>query len=169
MEWKTHISLGILFGLIAYMVLSKRFFAEINLIDFLIWASFFSIALDFDVIFNHRSEYTHSLLGVAAGFIIGLALKRNVLWACIAASAVFSHIIADSLTSSGVPLFYPFSKRKHVHFPYIGGRTRYDNKYANRTIQIVGLFLIATLLCYGVYRGDMESTFIKRLIDYLTL
>jgi len=169
MEWKTHISLGILFGLIAYILLSRTFFAEINLIDFLIWTSFFSIAPDFDVIFNHRSECTHSLLGIFLGFIIGFILKRNLLWAFIAASSVLSHVFGDSLTSSGVPLFYPFSKRKHVHFPYIGGRTRYDNKYANRAIQILGLFLIATLLCYGVYRGDMESTFIKRLIDYLTL
>lgn len=169
MEWKTHISLGILFGLIAYILLSRKFFAEINLIDFLVWTSFFSIAPDFDVIFNHRSEYTHSLLGVFLGFIIGFILKRNLLWAFIAASSLLSHVLADSLTSSGVPLFYPFSKKEHVHFPYIGGRTRYDNKYANRTIQIVGIFLIATLLCYGVYRGDMESTFIKRLIDYLTL
>jgi len=169
MEWKTHISLGILFGLIAYILLSRTFFAEINLIDFLIWTSFFSIAPDFDIVFNHRSEYTHSLLGVVVGFIIGFALKRNVLWACIAASAVFSHVIADSLTSNGVPLFYPFSKRKHVHFPYIGGRTRYDNKYANRTIQIVGVFLIVVILGYGIYRGDIENTFIKRLIDYLTL
>jgi len=169
MEWKTHISLGILFGLIAYILLSRKFFAEINLIDFLIWTSFFSIAPDFDIIFKHRSEYTHSLLGVFLGFIIGFILKRNLLWAFIAASSLLSHVFADSLTSSGVPLFYPFSKRKHVHFPYIGGRTRYDNKYANRTIQMVGLFLILAILAYGVYRGDVESTFIKRLIDYLTL
>jgi len=68
MEWKTHISLGILFGLIAYILLSRKFFAEINLIDFLIWTSFFSIAPDFDIIFKHRSEYTHSLLGFLSVF-----------------------------------------------------------------------------------------------------
>ncbi len=169
MEWKTHISLGILFGLIAYIVLSRKFFAEINLIDFLIWTSFFSIAPDFDIIFKHRSEYTHSLLGVFFGFIIGFILKRNLLWAFIAASSVLSHVLADSLTSSGVPLFYPFSKKEHVHFPYIGGRTRYDNKYANKAIQILGLFLIVAILLYGIYRGDLESNSVTRLIEYLNL
>ena len=167
MEWKTHVSLGILFGVIAYIIFSKKFYADINLIDFIVWTVFFSVASDFDVILEHRSEYTHSLLSVLFGFIIGFLLKRNLLWAFIAAASVLSHVFADSLTSSGVPLFYPFSKKKHMHFPYIGGRMRYDNKHANKMIQMTGLFLILIIFSYGVYRGDLESAWAKRIFEYI--
>ncbi len=167
MEWKTHISLGVLFGLVTYVVLHKKIPAEVNFIDFLVWTAFFSIAPDFDVIIGHRSEYTHSLLGVLVGFIIGLILKRELLWALIAAAAVFSHIFGDSLTREGIPFFYPFSQRKHAHFPYLGARLRYDNKYANKTIQIVGVVLIVGIFLWGVYEGNLESAIVKRAIEYL--
>jgi membrane-bound metal-dependent hydrolase YbcI (DUF457 family) len=167
MEWKTHISLGILFGVITYVLLHRSIPAEINAIDFLVWTTFFSIASDFDVIFHHRSAYTHSLIAVVGAFAIGFILKQNLLWTFIAAAAVFSHLVGDSLTRSGVPLFYPFSNKRHVHFPYIGPRLRYDNRYANRTIQLVGAVLIVLVLVYGVYRGDLEESIIERVREYL--
>lgn len=166
MEWKTHISLGILFGLIAYLVLQTTFPAEVNALNFLLWAVFFSIAPDFDVIFHHRSAYTHSFVGVLGAFAIGFVLKQEPLWAFIAAAVVLSHVIGDSLTRSGVPLFYPLSKRKHVHFPYLGARLRYDNKYANRSIQLVGAACIVFLLLkqYGPQLGE---TLIRKMEEYL--
>ncbi|MEA1994299.1 MAG: metal-dependent hydrolase [Euryarchaeota archaeon] len=166
MEWKTHISLGILFGLVAYIALYKKFPAEVNFLEFLIWTIFFSIAPDFDMILNHRSQYTHSLLSSLFGFFIGFVLKRNLLWGSIAAAAVLSHVVGDSLTRSGVPLFYPLSQRKHVHFPYIGPRLRYDNKYANRGIQIAGAVCIVFLLLeqYGPQLGD---TVVRKVEEYL--
>jgi hypothetical protein len=52
-----------------------------------------------------------------------------------------------------VPLYYPFSRRKHVHFPFIGGRLRYDNSFANIAIEISSIFLLIVIVASGIFTG----------------
>lgn len=69
---------------------------------------------------------------------------------------IFSHTFADSLTTWGVHLYYPFSKRKHFHFPLIGGRLRYDNSFANKAIEISSISLLVIVVASGVFM-ELES------------
>ncbi|MFQ6089734.1 MAG: metal-dependent hydrolase, partial [Candidatus Methanofastidiosia archaeon] len=56
-----------------------------------------------------------------------LSLKFSYLLFTLAWISSLNHVLLDSLTRGGVPLFYPLSKRKHSHFPLIGGRLRLPN------------------------------------------
>lgn len=90
-------------------------------------------------------------------------------WDCalVASLAVFSHTLADSLTAWGVPLYYPFSKRKHVHFPLIGGRLRYDNAFANKAIEISAISLLIIVVSSGLFAelDTFPENFIKLIQD----
>ncbi|MEN6379747.1 MAG: metal-dependent hydrolase [Methanofastidiosum sp.] len=92
-------------------------------------------------------------------------------WDCtvVASFAVFSHTLADSIIAWGAPLYYPFSKRKHVHFPLIGGRLRYDNAFANKAIEISAIFLLIIVMASGVF-AELDSApvnFIKLIQDII--
>ncbi|MHC1604603.1 MAG: metal-dependent hydrolase [Candidatus Methanofastidiosia archaeon] len=166
MEWKTHTSLGILFAAVGIVVFRGRL--AFTFFEAALWTSFFAIAPDFDIVIpgKHRNSFTHSIFTVIFVFLLIIVLSHmksvfdfgylkyflNMEGAFFAASGVFSHVVADSLTASGVPFFFPFSKKKHSHFPLIGGRLRYSNKYANSAIQIASIIVVILLLVFDVLK-----------------
>lgn len=72
-------------------------------------------------IFGHRT-ITHSLFFLVGVALLSLPLWRwagfdwwFALWGC----GVLSHFITDSMTVSGMPWFYPFSKKDHGILPHM--------------------------------------------------
>lgn len=67
-------------------------------------------------IFGHRT-ITHSLLGLAAFGVLAVSAARA--WSVpdhVLAGAFLgyaSHLASDAATPSGIPLFYPFSRRRY--------------------------------------------------------
>lgn len=88
-----------------------------------------NIAPDLDVVaglkgpkcfYKYHREVTHSLLGVT---ILGLLISAGIYfftplkiwWAILAMvfTGLFCHLLMDSLTPWGLPLFYPFNSKKY--------------------------------------------------------
>lgn len=67
-----------------------------------------STAPDLDMMFGHR-KITHSLLGICIAF--GLCSIFNVVFAISFCTNCLIHIVLDSFTLKGVPLFYPYNKK----------------------------------------------------------
>ena len=81
-----------------------------------------SLALSFIIIglSTHRNGLLHSFTGMVFFMVmIGYACKKYSLPPLVYPFAIGygSHLIGDMFTKMGVPLFYPFSKRK-LKFPY---------------------------------------------------
>lgn len=166
MKRRTHIALGMVStGVILLILIAIGARPEMPIGDLIILGGIFGILPDIDLfIRKHRNKFTHSILASIIIFLIFFLLsiiKPDILisnfftWdsALVAAAAVLSHNLADSLTSWGVPLYYPISKRQHVHFPIIGGRLRYDNLFANSIIEISAIVILFILLTSGVFIG----------------
>jgi membrane-bound metal-dependent hydrolase YbcI (DUF457 family) len=166
MKRRTHIALGMLSaGVTILILIAIGMETELPLGDLMLIGGIFGILPDIDIfIKKHRNGFTHSIFTSILVFFIILILSiieyegifsSFFSWdsALIASIAIFSHTIADSLTSWGVPLYYPFSRRKHVHFPFIGGRLRYDNSFANIAIEISSIFLLIVIVASGIFTG----------------
>ena len=152
---------------------------ELPLGDLMLAGGIFGILPDMDIfIRKHRNGFTHSLFTSILVFlaIIFLSIFKYegifsnfFTWDCalVASLAVLSHTLADSLTAWGVPLYYPFSKRKHVHFPLIGGRLRYDNAFANKAIEVSAISLLVIVVASGLFAelGTSPENFIKLIRD----
>lgn len=170
MKRRTHIALGMLsVGIVIIFLIGIGVRTELPIGDLMLVGGIFGILPDIDVfIKKHRNGFTHSLFSSILVFLLILFLSILKLegifsnfftWDCalVASLAVFSHTLADSLTTWGVPLYYPFSKRKHVHFPLIGGRLRYDNAFANKAIEISSISLLVIVVASGIFM-EFEST-----------
>ncbi|KYC45618.1 MAG: inner membrane protein [Candidatus Methanofastidiosum methylothiophilum] len=164
MRRRTHLALGILSaGLITIFLITFGLKPELGLGDLMLVGGLFGILPDSDVIFRkHRNGLSHSIFTsfLILLVILSLSIIKNeeiissfFTWdsALVASVAVLSHTLADSLTSSGVPLYYPFGKRKHVHFPLIGGRLSYDNSFANKAIEIGSISLLIFAFTGGLF------------------
>lgn len=68
------------------------------------------------MLFGHRG-ITHSLFAVAGMF--WLAFVFGNVWLSWLALGYLLHLVGDYLTDSGIPLFYPLSRRRH-HFLITG-------------------------------------------------
>lgn len=68
------------------------------------------ISLPLAAVFGHRG-ITHSLLAAAAVGLVGLAYADESALATAIVIGYLSHLLADGLSNSGVPLMWP-SKRK---------------------------------------------------------
>ncbi|MCC7573723.1 MAG: metal-dependent hydrolase [Candidatus Methanofastidiosum sp.] len=182
MKKRTHITLGILSAVIIIILLiSIGIKPELPLGDIMIIGGIFGVMSDIDIfIRKHRSGLTHSVFTSVIVFLVisslsiikfGGILSNFITWdsAIVASSAVFSHTLADSLTFMGVPLYYPFSKRKHVHFPLIGGRVRYDDSFANTLIEISAISILAIIVISGFFFGldSAPENSIKLIYDIL--
>jgi inner membrane protein len=105
-------------------------------------ASFITVALS-----SHRNGLTHSLSGLIiftsiASFIL---TRYNAAYLCYVFMLGYAcHLICDMATNRGVPLFYPFSKKKYK-FPLT---YRVGSKLGNFIEQII----MMTGLIYTVYK-----------------
>lgn len=180
MKKRTHIALGMLsVGLIILILIVIGIKPELPLGDLMIVGGIFGILPDIDIfIKKHRNGFTHSFFTSFLVFILILSLSifkleglfSNFLtWDCalVASVAVFSHTLADSLTAWGVPLYFPFDKRNHVHFPLIGGRLRYDNSFANKAIEISSISVLIIVMASGLFveLDSAPENFIKLIQD----
>jgi len=159
MDVRTHISLGILFSLIGVVFLWEE--NGLKMFDMVLWVSIFSMVPNVDrtLLRKGNRSFTHSLLFVAAVFLVLIILPRTfdigglyishligTEGAIYASLAMASHIIADSLTNSGVPILYPLLPRRHFLLPYFGPRLRLPDDYKNNHIQVLALLAFIALL-----------------------
>ena len=137
MKRPTHAASGILLASLALH------YAPHNALCVICWAVTWSIISDFDVhvpTLEHRG-ITHTLAFALLSGALVLALGNSpstTFYASLASIAVLLHLVLDSLTPNGVPLWMPFS-RKRVRFPIIGGKIRSDNRVFNRIIQAIAI------------------------------
>ena len=138
MKQLTHAASGILLASIALHCTSSH-----STLSVLCWAVTWSIISDFDVYvptLEHRG-ITHTLAFALLSGALVLALGKSQstpFYASLASLAVILHLVLDSLTPNGVPLWMPFS-RKRVRFPIIGGKIRSDNRAFNLVIQAIAI------------------------------
>jgi inner membrane protein len=96
---------------------------------------------------SHREGLTHSLLGmITFTFIIGyIGEKYNINHITSYFTIGYSmHLLCDMLTNRGVPLYYPFQKKK-VKLPFT---FRVGSKIGN----LIELVLVVAGLVYVIYR-----------------
>ena len=103
--------------------------------SYLLAAGFFGILSDFDLLLKIRHRgFTHSLIFL---FLISILIyyldKSLVIFALI---GVGSHILLDSMTKSGVQLFYP-KKKKYRILSF-----RYDSFVLNGLIILFSLYIL---------------------------
>ena len=107
------------------------------------WVVLWSLISDFDVYIptlTHRGV-THTLAFALFSGSLVLALGQSPstpFYALLASLSVILHLMIDSLTPNGVPLWMPIS-RKRVRFPIIGGKVRSDNRISNLIIQVIAI------------------------------
>lgn len=101
-------------------------------------AAIFGTLPDLDFPFGHRGWFSHSLLAICVFSIAVLVLTSlNLMVAAVAFIALFSHLLIDLVTKSGIPLLFPLVKED------IGLRLfESSNKYVNRAVVFVALALL---------------------------
>ncbi|WP_374724106.1 metal-dependent hydrolase [Calidifontibacillus erzurumensis] len=96
------------------------------------------IAYPMNWFFGHR-HITHSILFILLTTILGVLLSFAFKWTLILplglGIGVFSHILGDYLTNSGVPLFAPLTKKRYKFI--------FTFKTGGFIEKIVGILLIA--------------------------
>lgn len=153
MKWSTHFIVGATAGLII---------AKYTGMDYMLTGlagAFFGVLPDADIILDslgiggHRGVYSHSLgssaaLGVltliGAHHIFYLPIKESMYFGSLAFLSSFLHIVTDSMSYSGVRLFWPISGKKYRGF------MKHDNIAANLLI-----ILLCALILYhlDILRG----------------
>ncbi len=98
---------------------------------------------------GHRSGLSHSLFTVVSiSLLVYLATSRVPPLALIVvpatAGAVGSHILLDTLTLSGCPLLWPFTRHR-----FSVRLCRYDNTLVNLAISALSLLGIAAYIVYA--------------------
>ncbi len=145
MKWSVHFVVGATVGLI---------FAKYTGTDYTLMGltgALFGVLPDADIMLDavgiarHRGAYSHSIfssilfgiiVGPVAYFLFSFSPKTSVLLGLLASAASFSHVLTDTLTYSGVRIFWPFSKKKYRGF------IKYDNIPANLLIIVLCLLLL---------------------------
>jgi len=159
MEFRTHISFGVFFALLGYLILGPN--EHVEAFDLALLTCFFSLLpnIDWYIFKMKRTWATHSLFFPAAIFLLMslptfiygestgyLHVIMGYHGATFAALGVLSHIFADSFTTTGVPLLYPIIGRRHVLFPYLGPRLRFPDDYKGNYVQISSIVALIVLL-----------------------
>ncbi|KYC51997.1 MAG: inner membrane protein [Candidatus Methanofastidiosum methylothiophilum] len=175
MKRRTHIALGMLStGVILLILIALGVRPEMPIGDLIILGGIFGIIPDIDILIRkHRNKFTHSILASIITFLIIFLLsiiKPDILisnfftWdsALVAAAAVLSHNLADSLTSWGVPLYFPISKRQHVHFPIIGGTVLLIYDFSWITLFLMVVLVILSLAGNALVRGLLTCSRCKQ-------
>ena len=118
------ISHGLIGSMVAGMGINKKF-GIVGTIAMVLG----NLAPDFDGImalkgaktfYKYHREVTHSLLGsavltvlISLGIYLATPFKDFLVLLAIVGAGVASHLIMDSFTPWGLPLFYPFSNKKY--------------------------------------------------------
>ncbi|MEA3283350.1 MAG: metal-dependent hydrolase [Euryarchaeota archaeon] len=140
MKQLTHAASGIL---LASLALHYTSHSTLCVLCVLCWTVTWSIISDFDVhipTLEHRGP-THTLAFALLSGALVLALGKSPstpFYASLTSLAILLHLVLDSLTPNGVPLWMPFSS-KRVRFPVIGGKIRSDNRAFNLIIQAIAI------------------------------
>lgn len=174
----THQLTGLLFGLLTVTIfnlfsLGTAFAGEMIL--FFILVLFGSLLPDLDTpksklgrrfpfyflsyplywLFGHRT-WTHSFMFVVIALIIGWIIGFFLGWEWYLSSAlaigVASHVAGDFFFDGGVPLFYPFQKRKYKFI--VTARTKRPNEI-NISENVVMFFLVVLNLWLGSLQLDV--------------
>ena len=120
MMFITHMSLGLFVGLL----LTNQFLLPVNKYVFLAIIVFASLLPDIDsaysllgsktkvvaMAFRHRGVI-HSLFVMIIFSIILLVITPNLYYLSAFVIGYFSHLLLDSITPKGIPLFWPSKKR----------------------------------------------------------
>lgn len=132
----------------------------------LLWlCGVFAIFPDLDIILQkylpvkHRGYFSHSIWSaLTPGVLI------CVLWyfsgkgdipkfkyftpyaGMLASCSIFFHLIGDSITKTGVPLFFP---KKPWHFPFIGGYAAFDNYFLNLIPMVTATWIVGNVFGYN--------------------
>jgi inner membrane protein len=113
------------------------------------------ISYPLNTFFGHRT-ITHSIWLLIVPFLIGVWF-HPVLWVAIGA---LTHIIIDALNTSGVQLFYPYSKKTVV----LANDTF---RFPTASKQEFILFLILTVMCWG-HKSIANRGGIRKVLEQLT-
>jgi len=102
-----------------------------------------------EILIHHRSGVSHSIFTVAAcaGFSYVLLSRYpplDLLVTPALTAAVASHILLDTLTTSGCPLLWPLSRH---HFS--ARLCKYDNPLANALVVLLSSLAILTFIVWG--------------------
>ncbi len=97
---------------------------------------------------DHRSGLSHSLFTVVAvSLLVYLVTLRvpplDLIMVPATAAAIASHVLLDTLTFSGCPLLWPFTRHR-----FSIRLCRYDNTLVNVTISALSLLGIAAYIVY---------------------
>lgn len=118
------ISHGLIGSMVAGLGINKKF-GIISSVAMILG----NLAPDFDGImalkgpkafYKYHREFTHSLIGsasltvlVSLGIYLATPFKHFLLLLAIVGAGVATHLLMDSFTPWGLPLFYPFSNKKY--------------------------------------------------------
>lgn len=159
MDFRTHLAFGIFFAVLGYVILGPN--EHVEAFDLVLWTCLFSLVPNIDIyIFKEKRTWaTHSLFFAAAVFLLifipsyiyggGTGYLYTIFGyqgAVFATLGVLSHILADSFTTTGVPLLYPIVRRRHILFPYLGPRLRFPDDFKSKYIQISSIMAFIVLL-----------------------
>lgn len=83
--------------------------------------------------------------------LVALTAWLHPLTAALAMLAIAVHLLGDSLTKTGIPLFWP---GKDWHFPLVGGYAAFDNYFLNAIPLAAACYMVVTVFQYdpGVLR-----------------
>lgn len=155
MKRSTHTVVGAVSGIITYHFLKTYLLLSRNyLVSMVFLGGFFGILPDFDLLLGrryHRSGVSHSLLsaGLCSSVVLilvsiairqGMPLDMNsmIAYPLTALFAYSSHVLIDSLTDAGAPLFWPIDQEDYS-FTEINS----DNPYLNGIIIILCMIFLA--------------------------
>ncbi|MDP4086578.1 MAG: metal-dependent hydrolase [Bacillota bacterium] len=169
---RTHQMFGGTFGLIAILICNLFRIIPKNILEILIFMIFIligSILPDLDHpksklgrkvpifshlmywIFGHR-KVTHSLLFVGivgvGSFLGAFILKWSFFYAFGLTLGVFSHLMGDFLTNSGIPLLYPLEK--HYKCPFTFQTSGFIEKIVGLVITLLNLGLLLLMSKTGI-------------------
>jgi inner membrane protein len=127
MLWGTHLLFGL--GVVSFFTLNP---VALSI------AAVISILPDLDAPFGHRQWFSHSFsasaIFSATGFI---ASSFNFFYAAVIFLSASIHILLDSMTKSGVPLFHPWKKKAYGLRFFIS-----HNRFSNALFMFLGLFML---------------------------
>lgn len=158
MNWKTHVAGGVLFGIAGLAFVGP---GQMRYFDVVLWTVFWSVVplVETRLPLERRSPLFHSVFFavIVAAAVYGASLFADALilsWrgALFAALGILSHIVLDSFTANGVPVFYPLIPRRHVLFPHFGHTLRYDDSWESERLQYIALVLLLALLVLDVLK-----------------
>lgn len=100
--------------------------------------------IDLKVGIPHRT-ITHGLIFAFVTSILAISISRSI--GIIYVISIASHLILDSYTKMGVPLFYPYKKKMY------GARKVLTHGREDCLVLIISLFLIAAQVALIKYCG----------------